>query len=165
MGATRNHEPPPPPPPVAGKPSIAGKILKFIAIAAAGGIITEIALSKWRSFTKKEEIEEEQPMLNPMGGGTGGQFQLFQMMPSSPYPPPPYPYPAPQFHRNYPPPPPTPEPEEKPVYELTPEEVYERTLTDLERKSAARAAKKAWERREKDEAVEELEEAFEEDMA
>jgi len=76
----RNPPPPPPPAPPRKKSSVAGKVLKFLAVAAAGGVVSHFAVKKVKSmFGKDEGGDDKQPA--GMLPQPGGMAQFPQIMP------------------------------------------------------------------------------------
>lgn len=97
----RNPPPPPPPAPPRKKSSVAGKVLRFLAVAAAGGVVSHFAVKKVKSMFGKSEEDADKPQGALPAAGMGPYPQIMPM---------PMPYfaqvPAPQ----YPAPPPMPTP-------------------------------------------------------
>lgn len=160
-GRAKRNPPPPPTPPSSSddndtpkaegpkKPSFAWRAVKFVAIAAIGGVVTTVAVDKFKQWTGwgKKEGEERNPgeMPDMMAGG----LPQMPMMPGVTAFPVPWPTAAP-----IPPAPPAPpayEPEPRrnkkksrwePEEILSPDEIYQ---AEMERLARAKARKRAHE--------------------
>jgi len=172
----RNPPPPPPPPPTGEpsaapkekKPSFAWRAFKFVAIAAAGGIVTTLAVDKFKQWTNwgkgGEEDEERNPGTVPGFGGPGmGQMPMMPGVTAFPVPwpmaPPQIPAPAPVA---------SPEPQRRKrnrkdeEAELSPDEIYEQELQRFLRAKARKKAHEDFERIDETDELEDLMHQFEE---